>query len=106
MKTPPLIPWWLVVATVAAIMLSVSLSGCSTVPAEIVAHEERHCDGWSHAGGAWVHTRAASAKPWAYIRVPDTNATCRFLGVVEDAPVTGCALWQSVGCIIVLPEGV
>ena len=104
--TPEQTIFWL------AILLALgAIFGCSSMPLDLRAHEERHCEGWSHTGDApfyvWTKTRAASVKPWMYLEAEDTDAACRILGT--DAAgnlgrIGACALWQPANCIIILPK--
>lgn len=89
-------------------LIAMLLQGCSTVPQDLQAHEEKHCEGWEHTGKApfyeWRKTRPASAKPWIYSRVNDPDTTCRLLGSVSQASIGGCAIWKPKGCEIYLPK--
>ena len=111
MKSAPLIPFWLLLVTVAVIFAAImATAGCSTMPLDLVAHEERHCEGYSHTGEApfytWTQTRAASVKPWLYVKVDDIDRTCRELGTQAQAGhrINACAKWQPINCIIYLPK--
>lgn len=111
MKTPPLIPAWLMIATVIAIAAAILVtSGCATYPQELQAHEERHCDGWSHTGQApfytWHKAREAAPKPWLYVRAVDPDSACRSMAAFERGAINACAVWRRDSCIIILPEGV
>ena len=86
MKTPPLIPFWLLALTAAAIGMAV----WATVNASMFDYD-------------WQQTRPASAKPWFYVKVQDTDRTCRaILGTNASAMerINGCATWQPTHCII------
>jgi len=109
-----LTPWWLVVATILAIGMAISVSGCASINDSLQTHEERHCDGWTHQYSPsdgkpffyqWTKTRASSEKPWLYIRVDNPNITCRLFGVQASGTliVDACAIWQPQNCIIILP---
>ena len=109
MKTPPLIPTWLLILTTAFIIGAVMVSaGCASVPMDVQAHEERHCEGWTHTGTApfyvWAKTRDASPQPWFYVRVADVDRTCREAGAQADTghSINGCATWKPDHCIIYL----
>lgn len=107
MKTPPLIPAWLLLATVAAILAAMCVSGCAMH--DLQAHEERHCDGWVHTGEApfytWSRPRHSASKPWLYVRAIDPDSACRAIGATERGTMAACAQWHPDYCIIILPEG-
>ena len=96
------------------LIISALLGGCAM--SELVAHEEKHCEGWSHQTPAdeevttryeWIKTREASKKPWVYLYVNDTDVACRYLGVVQTSHrrrIEGCAVWKLENCMIVLPK--
>ena len=90
MRTPPLIPAWLLIATAAAIMAALLVTmGCATMDYR------------------WQQTRPASAKPWFYVTVADADFTCRTLGADPErslARINACAQWQPVGCTVYVPE--
>lgn len=93
MKSAPLLPGWLLLATIAAfaVAMCVTLGGCAT-------GRDLH---------AWKHTRPASAKPWLYVTVDDPNVICRFLGSTDSHSVRidACAIWKPAGCEMYLPAG-
>ena len=108
-----LIPWWLVVATILAIGMAISVSGCADL--SLQAHEERHCEGWTHTDipqgqtafrYEWKKVRDASERPWLYVNVDNPNQTCRALGsqAAGNVIISGCAIWQPSNCIIILPN--
>lgn len=91
MKVPPLIPWWLVAATVGVIAAAilVTIGGCATLD-----------HGWRQA-------HAPSVKPWFYVTVDDAETVCRMLGA--DAAhkldtIYGCTIWKPQGCEIYIPS--
>ena len=110
-----MIPWWIVATVVILIIIALAaLSGCATAP-DLRAHEERHCDGWTHQAPEndqvvlryeWVKTHPASAKPWAYLYVADTHAACAALGAqtARARRIEACATWKPQGCTIILPK--
>lgn len=117
MKTPPLIPWPLIIATIIVIGIALFVSGCASMDYEtsILGHEERHCNGWTHQTPSaddvtvfyeWQKARPASLKPWLYVRVSDTDTTCRSMGVQASGTrhIDACAIWQPVNCIIILQK--
>ena len=109
MKTPPLIPWPLLLLTALAIMAALMVTaGCASVPQDLQSHEEKHCEGWSHTGSApfytWERKREAAPKPWLYVRAIDPDSACRALGATEAGAMAACAQWHPSHCIIVLPE--
>ena len=86
MRTPPLIPWTLLIAAFLAIAAAL---WASTGHASVFGYQ-------------WVKARPASVKPWLYVTVQDVDRTCREAGA--DATglerINGCATWNPVGCII------
>ena len=96
------------------LIVVLALSGCVNI--ELVAHEEKHCAGWSHQTPTdeevttryeWVKTREESRKPWVYLYVNNTDSACRHLGVVQTSlrrRIEGCAVWKPENCMIVLPK--
>ena len=88
MKTPPLIPAWLLLATGAVILLALY----ATAHASIFDYD-------------WHQTRPASVKPWLYVVVQDVDQTCREAGADATglARINGCATWKPVQCVIYLP---
>ena len=96
----------------AIVLVALMATGCSMVPRENLAHEERHCEGWQHTGQPpfyeWTQTRPASVKPWVYVNVADVDFTCRTLGADPHRKldhITACATWKPKGCTIYLPLG-
>ena len=90
-----------------------ALAGCATT--DLRAHEERHCEGWTHQTPAdnqvlvrydWTQTRPASPKPWTYIYADDPHAACSTLGaqVSRGHRIEACATWTLTGCTIILPK--
>ncbi len=98
------------VMVVGPLLLLFLLTACSSIPADLVAHEERHCEGWEHTGNApfyqWTKARPASAKPWFYVRVDDPDAICRqrVASAASFIRINGCAQWKPQGCEIILPR--
>lgn len=118
MKSPDLIPAWMLLAAGAAILCGVVLlAGCASLSQELVSHEERHCMGDAHQLGPpdgspfryeWQHVRPASIKPWVYIYVDDPDSICRARHVQganrRDLHFDACATWHPKGCEIILPR--
>ena len=99
-----------------AFVLAALIAGCATMPEDLSlqAHEEKHCEGFTHqriTGAApfrfeWARSRPESAKPWFYVRVEDTDTTCRMLGsqASQGTRINACAIWKPQGCEIYLPK--
>ncbi len=92
MKTPPLIPAWLLLLTLAAIMAALMVTaGCA-----------------SYAGPAytWRTVRAPAPLPWFYVRVADVHRTCLEAGASAQAGerINACAQWHATHCMIYLPH--
>ena len=99
-------------ACIALVVALLLLPGCaSTYTQELVAHEEMHCQGWSHTGTFpfydWSRTRPASVKPWVYLSIDNPDEACRYMGVAAtraDSTINACAIWMPKNCIIILPK--
>ena len=91
MRTPPLIPAWLLLLTLAAIIAAVmATAGCA-----------------SYAGPAytWRTVRAPAPLPWFYVAVADVHRTCLEAGAKAQVGeiIGGCATWTPTHCTIYLP---
>ncbi len=88
MKTPPLIPIWLIIVTAAAILAAIMVTaGCAS------AEPAFDYD--------WKLTREASVKPWLYVSVQDAEQVCREkVGNISSERILGCATWAPVNCVI------
>ena len=87
------------------------LGACSSLPQEILEHEEYHCEGWTHIGTpqnyTWRKSYPSSIKPWIYVYVTDVNLVCRSIGADpnhELSQIHGCATWKPANCIIYVQE--
>lgn len=89
MKTPPLIPWPLLVAAAVAILAAVYVS---TGHASVFDY-------------AWQKTRPAAPQPWLHVEVSDTDRVCRDQGAstMYLGRINACATWAPTHCIIYLP---
>lgn len=96
----------------AVASLVATAGGCANYPQDLRAHEERHCEGWTHTGNSpfyvWTQTLPASVKPWLYVYAADVDLACRMLGAqaIIGSSIYGCAQWKPANCIIILPEGI
>jgi hypothetical protein len=84
-KTPPLLPGWLLLATLIAFGVAMCVSGCASFDYE------------------WKQTRPASFKPWFVVTVSDPDATCRHVGTDtqgRNGRIQACAQWKPQGCTI------
>ena len=91
MKTPPLIPWPLLIAAGLAILAAV---WASTGHASLFGYQ-------------WQQTRQPSLKPWLYVTIADTDRTCREVGADPQRQlgrINACATWKAQGCIVYLPS--
>ena len=103
-----LIFWLTVIIVIGAILVT---TGCSTMPQDLIAHEEMHCNGWSHTGEppfyVWKQERAPSVKPWLYIPVSDVDQHCRSImgsQAISVNKIYACATWKPANCEIYLPS--
>ncbi len=98
--------WLCVLALLVCLMW-----GCASMTDDLREHEAWHCRGWVHEGTApsysWTKVREESAQPWLTVRVDDPDSTCRIMGADPQRSlmrVAACAVWQPVGCTIILPK--
>ncbi len=108
--------WFVWLATLAALVAALMITGCASMEQSVADHERMHCAGFQHqdepAHGApfryeWVKTREASAQPWVYLYVADVDFACRIAGADPHRRlkrIYGCAIWRPVGCTIYLQE--
>ena len=90
MKTPPLIPAWLLLLTLAAIIGAVMVTaGCASYDY------------------LWLRVRPPAPKPWFYVAVDDPDRACRAAGAHAKVGerINGCASWTPTHCTIYLPHG-
>ena len=93
MKPPPLLPWWLVVATIAAFAAAMCVSGCAT-ESELAA----------------ANATESPNLPPLHVRVEDPHAVCLSRGAKarEGRRINACAEWRGIAapgyCLVILPQ--
>ena len=104
------------VLVVLPLLLLFLITGCASMPdMTLTEHEEKHCEGYAHhrvkpgeyvIRYEWTKVAPASEKPWEYRYVADVHRACESVGLRASHThrISGCAVWKSKGCVIILPE--